>query len=95
MMIATAINIDPCESFMGNYINILSLKNKEDYARMHGYGFYYALDQQNSTLFGPWNKIKVGKGGNGKKPPTFYILTELLTRGHQRAHGQWCIVCTP
>lgn len=59
MLIVSAINIDPCESFVGNYVNMLALKNKEDYARMHGYGFYYAIDQQNSTLFGPWNKIKV------------------------------------
>ena len=56
-MIVTALKPGPCPTPRGDFINLLSVKNKQDYARQHGYDFYLATHQSSPDLRGAWNKV--------------------------------------
>jgi len=61
MLIVTAVQPKQCASTMGSYINVLSIKNKQDYARLHGYQLYVGTNQVDPLLKGPWNKMALLK----------------------------------
>lgn len=58
-MLVTATHLVPCHSMMGTHVTMLSIKNKADYAKMHGYGFHWATEEPDPLMQGAWNKIAV------------------------------------
>lgn len=58
-MLVTASHLEPCHSMMGAHLTMLSVKNKADYAKMHGYGFHWATEEPDPLMKGAWNKIAV------------------------------------
>jgi len=61
MIIVSAVQPKPCASSIGTYINSLSIKNKQDYARLQGYSVYIGTNLVDPTLGGPWNKMALLK----------------------------------
>lgn len=60
MFMVTALPERPCDrQGFGNYISTLSVKNKQDYADVHGYAFLWKAELVNRKLPGPWNKISI------------------------------------
>lgn len=60
MFMVTALPERPCDrQGFGNYISTLSIKNKQDYADVHGYEFMWKAELINRHLPGPWNKISI------------------------------------
>lgn len=60
MFIVTALPERPCDrQGLGNYISTLSVKNKQDYADVHGYEFLWKAELVNRYLPGPWNKVSI------------------------------------
>mmetsp|Transcript_38516 Transcript_38516/g.62408 ORF Transcript_38516/g.62408 Transcript_38516/m.62408 type:complete len:309 (-) Transcript_38516:133-1059(-) len=58
LLIVTAVHPHKCSTPNGDYLNVLSLKNKYDFALLHdGYDVYVGSDNVDSKLTGPWNKI--------------------------------------
>lgn len=74
MVITTAVLAKPCSGSTGNYVNLLSIRNKQDYAQLHGYGLYWTSDTLDPSLSGAWNKVAV--------------LLALMRNG-QYAHTEW------
>lgn len=58
-LLVTAVLGDPCLTFKGGWTNIVSIKNKQDFADMHGYRLYWTNEHLDSELFGAMNKIQV------------------------------------
>ena len=56
-MLVTAISPKPCKTPKGSHLTLLSLKNKQDYAREHGHDFYYSAHLSDPQLTGAWNKV--------------------------------------
>ncbi|KAI3658524.1 hypothetical protein MP638_004835 [Amoeboaphelidium occidentale] len=56
-LIVTAVAPKPCSAPGGDFLTMLSIKNKQDYARLHGYGFYLSTEQSDPLLKGAWNKV--------------------------------------
>ncbi|KAI3638494.1 hypothetical protein MIR68_002992 [Amoeboaphelidium protococcarum] len=57
MLIVTGIAPKPCKLHEGDFLTMLSIKNKQDYARMHGYDFYMSTHLSDVNLVGAWNKV--------------------------------------
>ncbi|GBG82533.1 GT34-family glycosyltransferase [Chara braunii] len=51
-----------CADADGNLILLRSLKNKVDYARLHGFQVLYPMENVDMNLTGNWNKIAVLRG---------------------------------
>lgn len=59
-LLVTAVLGDPClTSNNGGWTNVVSLKNKQDFADLHGYRFYWTNEHFDDQLFGAMNKIAV------------------------------------
>jgi hypothetical protein len=41
----------------GDFYTLLSVKNKQDYARKYGYQFLLSMKQTDVNLKGAWNKV--------------------------------------
>jgi xyloglucan 6-xylosyltransferase len=57
VLIVSAIQPTPCRSDKGDHFNLLATKNKQDYARLHGYDFYLSNSLSDQRLSGAWNKV--------------------------------------
>lgn len=56
VIIVTSVPETPCSSVTGHHIHLMSLRNKQDYANLHGYEFHWT---RTAHLAGPWNKVAV------------------------------------
>lgn len=61
LLIISALPPMVCDTNMGGYVYTLSMKNKNDYARYHGYEYWYTIGLANSSIYGPWNKVNLMK----------------------------------
>lgn len=57
VLLVTGVSPSPCKAPAGDHITSLSIKNKQDYARLHGYDFYVSNQQVDKNLTGAWNKV--------------------------------------
>lgn len=65
----------------GHYVSLLSMQNKENYAKMHDYGFRWSIQQMKNDMWGPWNKIGA-------------LLTTLEAVSENDAEWiMWCVPC--
>ncbi len=54
----TGVPTSPCTNPYGDYFLGVSLRNKQDYARLHGYELHLMAESVDSTIrAGPWQKI--------------------------------------
>ena len=53
----TALHDKPCKYANGDYLNLLSVLNKQDYARLHNYPLVVASRLADPTLHNMWNKV--------------------------------------
>lgn len=51
-LLVTALLGEPCQTYAGNWVNVVSLKNKRDFAQMHHYGFYWSTEHLDDELYG-------------------------------------------
>lgn len=58
-LLVTAVLGDPCITYQGGWTNVISIKNKQDFADIHGYNFFFTTDNFDNELFGAMNKIAV------------------------------------
>ena len=57
LLLVTAFSPGACRSEHGDHQQLQTLKNKLDYANIHGYQLHVGMDQASSLLKGPWNKV--------------------------------------
>ena len=76
MLIATATQPAPCTTTHGDHVLQLSLKNKLQYATLHGYAVW-----SSSELLSPWDL-----GGQWNKVALLYALMDPRSRAFK---GQW------
>ncbi|KAL2634826.1 hypothetical protein R1flu_006305 [Riccia fluitans] len=57
VMLVTSSSPQPCTRTIGNYVHIMSTKNKVDYARLHEIPFYYDMSNVDPKFDGMWNEI--------------------------------------
>ena len=56
--ILTGVPTSPCTNPYGDYFLGISLRNKQDYARLHGYELHLMAESVDSTIrAGPWQKV--------------------------------------
>mmetsp|Transcript_22187 Transcript_22187/g.36769 ORF Transcript_22187/g.36769 Transcript_22187/m.36769 type:complete len:290 (+) Transcript_22187:212-1081(+) len=61
VLLVTAIPPNPCKTDYGDHYNLLSIKNKQDYANIHGYIVFVGSEQIDPSLDGAWNKAALMK----------------------------------
>ena len=57
VVMLTALHDKPCKYANGDYLNLLSVLNKQDYARLHNYPIVVASRLADPTLHNMWNKV--------------------------------------
>ena len=57
VVMLTALHDKPCKYANGDYLTLLSVLNKQDYARLHNYPIVVATRLADPTLHNMWNKI--------------------------------------
>ena len=57
VVMLTALHDKPCKYANGDYLNLLSVLNKQDYARLHNYPLVVASRLADPTLHNMWNKV--------------------------------------
>ncbi len=57
-LLVTATLGEPCKTYAGNWVNVISLKNKRDFAQTHQYGFYWTTEHLDEELHGMWLWVK-------------------------------------
>jgi len=66
VVMITALHDKPCRYPNGDYLNLVSILNKQDYARLHNYPIVVSTKLADPTLHNMWNKIgERGRGGGG------------------------------
>ena len=66
VVMITALHDKPCRYPNGDYLNLVSILNKQDYARLHNYPIVVSTKLADPTLHNMWNKIgERGRGGRG------------------------------
>ena len=56
--ILTGVPSSPCTNPYGDYFLGISLRNKQDYARLHGYELHLMAESVDATVrTGPWQKV--------------------------------------
>lgn len=56
--ILTGVPTSPCTNPYGDYFLGISLRNKQDYARLHGYELHLMAESVDATVrAGPWQKV--------------------------------------
>lgn len=72
VVMITALHDKPCRYPNGDYLNLVSILNKQDYARLHNYPIVVSTKLADPTLHNMWNKIGVkGGGGEGEREGCF------------------------
>ena len=61
--IVTGVPTSPCTNPYGDYFLGISLRNKQDYARLHDYVFILGTHKADPKLENMWNKIGEGQRG--------------------------------
>ena len=58
MAVLTSMPSVPCDTPLGDYNYLLSVQNKQDYARLHGFELHVGVHVANTSLkAGPWHKV--------------------------------------
>lgn len=57
VVMITALHDKPCKYPNGDYLNLISILNKQDYARLHNYPIVVSTRLADPTLHNMWNKI--------------------------------------
>ena len=66
VVMITALHDKPCRYPNGDYLNLVSILNKQDYARLHNYPIVVSTKLADPTLHNMWNKLgEWGRGGCG------------------------------
>jgi hypothetical protein len=74
VMIVTGISPRECKAESGDHITLLSVKNKQDYARLHGYEFYLSAHQSDPQLKGAWNKVALVRDLLQQNPDVEWVV---------------------